>query len=235
MPDGCADKPQAPLHPPRWSPVTPSPGTFFSCCRDSADPLGRGIGGFRSIWPRCPTAIPAASAERFVWSAVLWPSAVARDERTDRPRPHPTVSECGLPMNIARMMPALTSPSGQTADNYVYGCVQGHELIKRVERNERARIRNAYPAPFPVVPGYERGFGPGVIPKPSGVSPTGCASGDAASSGRGFLTARPAGAICDEGRPPPRAALLVSASKDGATGLLSIQAAYKGPADKATS
>jgi hypothetical protein len=47
-------------------------------------------------------------------------------------------------MNIARIVAALTADSGQTADNYVYECVQGHELIKRVERNARARIRNTH-------------------------------------------------------------------------------------------
>jgi hypothetical protein len=58
----------------------------------------------------------------------------------------PQCPECGLPMNIARIVAALTADSGQTADNYVYECVQGHELIKRVERNARARIRNIHTA-----------------------------------------------------------------------------------------
>ena len=54
--------------------------------------------------------------------------------------------ECGLPMNIARIVPAFTADSGQTADNYVYECVQGHALIKRVERKARSRIRNNHTA-----------------------------------------------------------------------------------------
>jgi hypothetical protein len=74
-----------------------------------------------------------------------------KEQSADAHIPHCPM--CGLPMNIARIMPALPAASGQTVDNYVYGCVQGHELIKRVERNERPRIRSAYPAPFPVVRG----------------------------------------------------------------------------------
>jgi hypothetical protein len=52
--------------------------------------------------------------------------------------------ECGLPMNIARIVPAFTADSGQTAVNYVYECVQGHELIKRVER--KAAFANDEPS-----------------------------------------------------------------------------------------
>jgi hypothetical protein len=56
----------------------------------------------------------------------------------------PQCPECGLPMNIARM--TLTADSGQTAEIYVYRCVQGHELIKRVERNERNGADRQRPA-----------------------------------------------------------------------------------------
>jgi hypothetical protein len=58
----------------------------------------------------------------------------------------PQCPECGLPMNIARIVSALPADSGQTADNYVYECVQGHELVKRVERNARSRVRNIHTA-----------------------------------------------------------------------------------------
>ena len=73
----------------------------------------------------------------------------------------PQCPMCGLPMSIARMMPALPAASGQTADNYVYGCVQGHELIKRVERNERPRIKERIPCTLPGGPRLGTGFGPG--------------------------------------------------------------------------
>ena len=46
----------------------------------------------------------------------------------------PQCPECGLPMHIARIVPALADESEETADNYVYECLQGHEVIKRIER-----------------------------------------------------------------------------------------------------
>jgi hypothetical protein len=58
----------------------------------------------------------------------------------------PQCPECGLPMNIARIVPAFTADGGRTADNYVYECVKGHELIKRVESKARSRIRNHHTA-----------------------------------------------------------------------------------------
>ena len=58
----------------------------------------------------------------------------------------PQCPECGLPMSIASIVPAFTADWGRTADNYVYECVQGHELIKRVESKARSRIRNHHTA-----------------------------------------------------------------------------------------
>ena len=39
--------------------------------------------------------------------------------------------ECGLPMHIARITPAI---GGWPAQDHVYQCIQGHDLIKLVER-----------------------------------------------------------------------------------------------------
>jgi hypothetical protein len=43
-------------------------------------------------------------------------------------------------MHIVRITPSLPAASGETADNYVYECVQGHQLIKRIERKNRPSI-----------------------------------------------------------------------------------------------
>jgi hypothetical protein len=41
--------------------------------------------------------------------------------------------ECELPMNIERITPAIRKESGR-AENHHYRCVQGHKLIKLIER-----------------------------------------------------------------------------------------------------
>jgi hypothetical protein len=46
----------------------------------------------------------------------------------------PQCPECGLPMRVARITPALRAESGQDSDNYLYECQQGHAVTRVIEQ-----------------------------------------------------------------------------------------------------